>query len=239
MALSTRSGSLPAPGIQDQCPNCGLGVQFLPVTEVGARSATMTNVGFTTDAGMTTASVTFSECPLCHEPIVSISFRRTRGSTTSGAAILWPRTPRPDVKVSPHVPDTYRDEFVEASLVLPISPKASAALARRLLQRLLREVANVKGKDLAAEIDAVLPSLPAEFAEDVDLVRNFGNIAAHPIHELATGTLLDVVDHEAETCLLVIEHLFDFYFERPAAAKVRRDAHVAKLATAGKTPKKP
>jgi hypothetical protein len=195
-------------------------------------------VGFSTDSTNIAVTVVLAACPLCQEPLISVGFRRS-GAARSGrpaveSMVLWPRKARSDVNVSAHVPDEYAREYVEATLVLPISPKASAALSRRLLQRILREVANVKHGDLVDEITEVRPKLPAEFAEDVDLVRNFGNIAAHPMKNKTTGEILDVEEHEAETCLLMIGHLFDFYFERPAAARARRDLHVAKLAAAGK-----
>lgn len=50
----------------------------------------------------------------------------------------------------PHqVPQKLADDYVEACIVLPDSPKASAALSRRCLQNILREKAKVKPRDLA------------------------------------------------------------------------------------------
>ena len=70
----------------------------------------------------------------------------------------------------PEVPKPFADEYHEAGLVLADSPKASAALARRTLQRLLREIEKVKPADLADEIQEMLDrkTLPSHLAEQID-----------------------------------------------------------------------
>src|SRR5262245_27795848 len=89
----------------------------------------------------------------------------------------------------PEVPKEFAEDYVEAAIVLPDSPKASAALSRRCLQHLLREKAGVKHSDLAKEIQEVISSkqLPSYLAEAIDAVRNIGNFAAHPIKSTASG----------------------------------------------------
>src|SRR5262249_54384608 len=66
--------------------------------------------------------------------------------------VLYPkiiaRTPLPV-----EVPEPYRKDFLEAAGVLQISPKASAAISRRLLQHLLHSEFNISCPSLAAEID--------------------------------------------------------------------------------------
>jgi len=48
--------------------------------------------------------------------------------------------------VPPEVPPDFTEDYIEACLVLPDSPKASAALSRRCLQHILGEKAGVKKK---------------------------------------------------------------------------------------------
>lgn len=136
----------------------------------------------------------------------------------------------------PEVPKPFVEEFDEAVGVLPVSPKASAALSRRCLQRLLREKAGVQAATLDAEIQQVLDSraLPSYLADAVDAIRVVGNFAAHPIKSKESGTIIDVEPGEAEWLLDVLEGLFDFYFVQPTRLKVRRDALNAKLKAAGK-----
>jgi len=141
---------------------------------------------------------------------------------------------------SPDVPTEFAEDYIEASLVLADSPKASAALSRRVLQHLLRQKAGVKPSDLAKEIDQVISSrtLPSHLADAIDGIRNIGNFAAHPIKSTASGEVVPVEAGEAEWNLDVLEGLFDFFFVQPEATKRRRAALDAKLAAAGKPPMK-
>jgi len=140
----------------------------------------------------------------------------------------------------PDVPEEFAADYRDACLVLPDSPKASAALSRRCLQNLLREKAETTKKDLADQIDEVLTprQLPPYLAGDLDAIRNIGAFAAHPLKSKSTGEILDVEPEEAEWNLNVLEGLFTFYFIDEAAAKARRDALNVKLKEAGKPPMK-
>jgi hypothetical protein len=141
-------------------------------------------------------------------------------------------------KVAPEIPDPFRADFLEACAVLKDSPKASAAISRRCLQMILRDVAKVKHADLSREIDEALPTLPSMLAESVDAIRNLGNFAAHPIKSSNTGEIIPVEPGEAEWLLDVLEGLFDFYFVQPAILKKKRDELNKKLADAKKPPMK-
>jgi len=134
----------------------------------------------------------------------------------------------------------FAEDYVEACLVIADSPKASAALSRRCLQNILREVAGVKHSNLSKEIQEVIDSkaLPSYIVEIIDAVRNIGNFAAHPIKSEKTGEILPVEPGEAELNLDVIESLFDFYFVQPAIIKKKKAALNEKLKEAGKNPMK-
>jgi len=148
--------------------------------------------------------------------------------------------PRGVVRTPPviEVPKAYSDDYREACLVLADSPKASAALSRRCLQRVLRDVEKVKPADLADEIQEAIDrgKLPSHLADAIDAVRNIGNFAAHPIKSRSGGEIVDVEPGEAEWNLDTLESLFDFYFVLPSRIKEKRDALDKKLKDVGKPP---
>lgn len=136
----------------------------------------------------------------------------------------------------PEVPAMFSEDYNEAVIVLPDSPKASSALSRRCLQLLLREKSNVKHGNLANEIQQVIDSnqLPTHLSESIDAIRNIGNFAAHPSKSESTGEIIPVEPGEAEWTLEVLEMLFDFYFVQPERTRLKREALNKKLSDLGK-----
>jgi len=136
------------------------------------------------------------------------------------------------------VPREFAEDYAEASVVLSESPKASAALSRRCLQNLLRNVAEASPSTLFDEIQEVLDSadLPSHIADSLDAVRNIGNFAAHPSKSKSSGEIVPVEPHEAEWNLDTLEALFDYYFVAPAKQAAKKVALNAKLADVGKPP---
>ncbi len=121
-------------------------------------------------------------------------------------------------KTLPHqVPEKYRKEFDEARLVLPISPRASAALSRRLLEYFLTDHTNKRGLKLGQLIDRLqnTEALPTDLNEAIDLVRQIGNFAAHANKDWHTGEIIEVAPREAQLLLDILEGLFRFYFVWP------------------------
>jgi hypothetical protein len=181
-------------------------------------------------------NVRFTCCPNCGKATIFLRLRDGNDHVLK-YFMVWPkgvaRSPLPA-----DVPETYATDYREACNVHPDSAKASAALSRRCLQRILREVAGVKPHDLSQEINAVLPKLPSALAEALDAVRVIGNFAAHPMKSTNTGEILDVELGEAEWSLDVLESLFDFYFVQPAKLAAKKAEMNAKLKEAGKPPMK-
>ena len=158
--------------------------------------------------------------------------------------LVYPHSPAsPRIDIDAAVPDPFTSDYTEARNVLEISSKASAALARRVLQGILTDQ-GYRSNNLAQQIDAVLDEndpmkvLPSHIRETIDAVRHFGNFAAHPITEVTSLQIVDVEPEEAEWCLEIIEALFDHYYVTPARARERRDQLNQKLAQAGKKPAK-
>lgn len=143
--------------------------------------------------------------------------------------------------ISPDVPSPYRDDYSEANAVLSLSPKASAALSRRVLQAVLHDVYQIKDKDLYKEVATFIArsDVPSELKTIIDAVRNLGNLAAHPMVDTHAGTIVDVHEHEAEWMLDILDGLFDFAFTGPAENKRRLDNFNSKLASVGKSVNKP
>lgn len=170
-------------------------------------------------------------CPACKNAIVSLVMVSDKQKQEW---LVYPMGTRRN-PAAVEVPPELAEDFNEAGQVLGDSPKASAALSRRCLQALLR-LQGFTQKDLAPAITAVLASkaLPSWLSENLDVVRNIGNFAAHPLKDTNTGAILPVEPHEAEWNLEVLEGLFDFYFVQPAKDKARRDAFNIKLQAAGK-----
>jgi uncharacterized protein DUF4145 len=195
--------------------------------------------------GGTLWRVRLTTCPECYKDILQL------GLANRGAGNLYPPSTwtliHPEGSnrgpLSTDVPAPIAADYNEAAIVLPLSPKASAALSRRCLQAVLRQ-AGYNERDLAKQIDAALAetdgrkALPTGVHSTLDAIRNFGSFSAHPITDVTTLQVIDVEDHEAEYCLDVLDALFDHYYVRPAEAKRRRALLDAKLSAAGKPPSK-
>ncbi len=178
----------------------------------------------------------FMVCPACRKPIVKLNILTIKGKSweVTESLLVYPRrSARP--LAPPEVPADLAEDFNEACMVLSDSPKASAALARRCLQAILRQQ-GYKDKDLAPAIDAAVNSntLPAVLSDLLHVVRNVGNFAAHPMKDTNTGAILPVEGHEAEWNIDVLEGLFDFYYVQPTKNLQRKAALNAKLQAAGK-----
>lgn len=145
------------------------------------------------------------------------------------------RAPLPE-----EIPSKYAEDYKEACLVLSDSAKASAALSRRCLQRLIEEKESPKSSKLANQIQEVIDSghLPPDLSDAIDAIRNIGNFADHPLKSERSGEIIDVEPGEAEWSLDVIEDLYDFYFVRQAKLRQQRDALDKKLVEAGRPPMK-
>jgi Domain of unknown function (DUF4145) len=162
----------------------------------------------------------------------------TRAYKETYSEIIYPKFPVKNLE--PEVPDRYKKDFIEASKVLSVSPKASAALSRRILQDVFREELGISKPNLAQEIDEFIKKkdVPTYLTDAVDAVRNIGNFAAHPLKDTNTGEIVEVEAGEAEWLLEVNESLFDFVFVQPKRLAERKKNLNAKLKSIGKPPMK-
>ena len=168
------------------------------------------------------------------------AYYNTRGTSGHSYAISlcfsegWPSDPAPS-----EVPAAISADYAGANEVLPISPKASAALSRRCLQAILAGAGYISN-NLATQVQNAVDqpdptkALPPDIRDSMDAIRNFGNFSAHPITDATTLQVIDVEPGEAEWCLELLTELFQHYYVRPQRAAERRAALNAKLAAAGK-----
>lgn len=161
-------------------------------------------------------------CPSCTNDIITLV-------NGTGLSSSWDNIIAKDEKIihplgssrnrpSHNVPEIFKNDYLEASAVIHISEKASAALSRRCLQNLIHNHLGIKEKDLNAEIKAIRDrgALPTEVADQLDHLREIGNFAAHPKKDAMTGEIIDVDTGEAEWSLNILDEIFDYCFDRPA-----------------------
>ena len=184
------------------------------------------------------AFIDYFNCPFCDEFIALMRYR-ARFDTSPTRRMILP-IDRGRRALPKGIPEHIVAEYREASAILELSTRASAAMSRRCLQSLLAAV-GAKAESLDKAIDEVIEGgeLPKLLAEELDAVREIGNFGAHPRKSEVTGAVLDVESGEAEWNLEVLEHLFDFYYLDRLAQRARREALNQKLREAGRPPLDP
>ena len=142
----------------------------------------------------------------------------------------WNLLPEAQVVPQPSsVPDAIYRDYSEAARVLPISPKASATLARRCLQAMVRNFCgidkwNIKSafEELERQVNEgkAPPEVASEIFGSMDAVREISQVGAHP--ELQDDVVVDVEPDEARALKEFIELLFQLWY-------VRRDQRIQLL----------
>jgi hypothetical protein len=168
------------------------------------------------------------DCPSCGKPV--LYYRPEQEShnglrpvwTKQGVYNIWPMS-RQGAPVSPHVPKAIATSFIQARAVLQQSPMASAALSRRCLQHVIRDCFQITKHRLVDEISELSnrPEIPSGFVAMLQAVRKYGNFAAHPATESATGEIVEVESGEAEWLLEILEELLDIAYVKPAGQAAR------------------
>jgi len=226
-----------------RCPHCSVAANITWLTATSFTDV-VEKPGFEDEHEYKGVEIAYARCPECGGLLISLRYGESPEG--DGAPLRWVKSEeriyplgsaRP---LAPEVPEIYRNEFLEACKVEGVSPKASAALSRRLLQQLLRDELNLESTNLATQVGEfiVLPGIPSYLSEAVDAIRNIGNLAAHPLKATSTGEIVDVEPGEATWLLDVLEALFDFMFVQPVRLDARKKELNAKLALLGKPPMK-
>lgn len=160
--------------------------------------------------------------PSCHEFALQASLHQASISRIHGqlrqqpwAQIdSWTLRPRSEAKPIPgYVPQAIRQDYQEACLIRDLSPKASATLARRCLQGMIRDFHGVRKGRLKDEIDAIKDKVDPETWGSIDSLRKIGNIGAHMEKDI--DVIIDVDPQEAHLLITLIEGLVkDWYVNR-------------------------
>jgi hypothetical protein len=126
----------------------------------------------------------------------------------------WNLIPPSTAKVFPeYVPKPIRDDYEEACLIKDLSPKASATLARRCLQGMIRDFWRVAKPKLSQEISEIKDKVDPQTWEAIDSIRTIGNIGAHMEEDI--NLIIDVEPYEADLLIRVIEYLMkEWYINR-------------------------
>ena len=112
-----------------------------------------------------------------------------------------------------YIPSAILSDYQEASLIRDLSPKASATLARRCLQGIIRDYWSVNAARLVDEIEAINDKVDPLTWDAIDAVRKIGNIGAHMEKDI--DVIVDVAPNEAELLIGLVETLIqDWYINR-------------------------
>jgi len=131
------------------------------------------------------------------------------GSTKS--LYEWQLLPESQAKALPdYIPQAIRDDYYEACRIRDLSPKASATLARRCLQGMIRDFWSISKRTLKKEIDELEDKVDIDTWESIDAVRSVGNIGAHMEKDI--NLIIDVEPGEAQLLIGLIEQLVDDWY---------------------------
>ncbi|SRR6266699_4189771 len=150
----------------------------------------------------------------------------------------WELIPSSKAAVFPdYIPQPIRDDYKEACLIATLSPKASATLARRCLQGILRDFWKVKPGRLVDEIEQIKDKVDPLTWDAIEAVRKVGNIGAHMEKDI--DAIIDVDTNEADLLIGLIETLFrDWYIMREERksrlTQIKQIAEIKTLPNKGK-----
>ncbi|QIO07678.1 DUF4145 domain-containing protein [Acinetobacter lanii] len=162
-------------------------------------------------------------CPntSCAEVVISASLHRDISLFMGDSAIFnsstdsllekWQLRPFSQAKIFPsYIPFPILNDYEEACKIRDLSPKASATLARRCLQGILRDFWEVKPDNLNKEIDQIEEKVDPLIFDAINAVRQLGNIGAHM--EKNINLIIDVAPDEAQKLIELIELLLEEWY---------------------------
>ncbi|GEO70497.1 DUF4145 domain-containing protein [Levilactobacillus acidifarinae] len=159
-----------------------------------------------------------NRCPNCHKVTVY-----TLGLGDQYRDVKTNIYPNSEAKQIPeYVPEAVRNDYSEAYAILHLSPKASATLARRALQGMIRDYFGVNENTLYDEINDIQDQVTPSVWNTINAVRRIGNIGAHMEKDI--NLIVDISDNESEKLLKLIEYLVkSWYIQRHDAEQLMQD----------------
>ena len=216
-----------------KCPHCTIEFHDRWVTALWPNAASLRSPGERSNV-----SVQSTLCPQCLKIIIRIRAGRGDGEVEEEVVEEYVAYPRNATgRTAPaEVPEPLRSDYAEAVAILALSPQASAALARRIVQQVLTGKGGYAEGNLARQIEAFAGDerTPSALSDNLHYLREIGNFAAHPIKSERTGEIMPVDPAEAEWALEVVDGLFDYYFVAPGKDEARRREFDGRAADAGR-----
>ena len=123
------------------------------------------------------------------------------------------------VALPSYIPDHLVNDYKEACAIKVLSPKASATLARRCLQGIIRKKWEVKPGRLVDELSQIKEQIEPDLWDAIDAVRKVGNVAAHLAEDV--NQIVEVHPKEAQLLIELIEILFKDWFIATAERQER------------------
>ena len=162
-------------------------------------------------------SINAVRCPNkdCNELILKGTLTAAEGGWKELWVIKkWNLLPESIASILPgYVSEAIKEDYYEACVIKDLSPKASATLARRCLQGMIRDFWGISKSRLQDEIEAIKDKVDPETWSAIDAVRSIGNIGAHM--EKDVNVIIDIEPDEASLLIGLIENLIeDWYVTR-------------------------
>ncbi len=130
-------------------------------------------------------------------------------------------------------------DYNEAAMILEVSPRASAALSRNCLEKLLRKKAPVLDPENLSLMELIsyivdTGALSSELTTLLHYVLELSSFSATPVKNEHPGVIVDVSLEEAELNLNVLQRLFEVYYVHPAKNNAIKEVLEEKLRSFGK-----
>ena len=126
----------------------------------------------------------------------------------------WQLLPESEAMVLPeYIPEAIKSDYYEACRICHLSAKASATLARRCIQGMIRDFWNIRENRLIDEIRRLQDKVDPLVWDSIDAVRSVGNIGAHMEKDI--NLIIDVDPEETKLLINLIELLIQgWYIDR-------------------------
>lgn len=187
----------------------------------------------------------------CGQVTLNVKFLKStigaRGHTENDLLFTWNLLPSSTTKPQPsYIPAPLISDYQEACAIKNLSPKASATLARRCIQGMIRDFCGIQKNNLAEAINQLrqmtdTQSAPAGVTPDlvgaIDAIRQIGNIGAHMEKDI--NLIVDVEPNEAQMLIGLIEMLFSEWYVARHMREERVKAVIALAASKEAERKRP
>lgn len=218
------------------CPHCERPVTIRHYADIYDQNLQLDSSDSNNVEGSRWLAVKFIVCPNHECKKFTLLVELKQAYKTKGGSLLqgetlqqWQLVPSSKAKSFPdYIPQAILDDYNESCLIKDLSPKASATLARRCLQGIIRDFWGVKGDSLKNEIEQIKDKVEELTWQAIDAVRSVGNIGAHMEEDV--NLIVDIESNEAELLIGLIETLLKEWY----IARHNRESQLQALVELGK-----